>query len=184
MILYTTLNLIKKQRPCERGYRKLRHALGKGWKADRKIPFVQILDSNGLYDALWAMRAVADGQEAERDRICRLVAADFAEHVLPFFEKVFADDDRPRKAIQVARDFADGKVDISAAQAAAVAAYAAANAVYVAHTAVHTAYAAAYAAEAAAYNAGKSGDDAAGDAARAAEREWQESVFRKYLESA
>ena len=98
------------------------------------------------------------------------MAADFAEHVLPFFEKVSPDDDRPRKAIQVARDFADGKVDISAAQAAAVAAYAAANAVYVAHTAVHTAYAAAYAAEAAAYNAGKSGDDAAGDAARAAER--------------
>ena len=45
----------------------------------------------------------------------RLFAADCAEHVLPIYEKSYPDDQRPRLAIQSARDFANGKIS-SAAQ--------------------------------------------------------------------
>mgnify|MGYP001571601348 FL=1 len=42
------------------------------------------------------------------ERTMRLLACDFAEHVLPIFEKHHPDDTRPRKAIAVARRYADG----------------------------------------------------------------------------
>jgi hypothetical protein len=53
----------------------------------------------------------------------RHFAADFAEGVLPFFERKRPNDDRPLKAIQAARDYADRKIsilDLSAAGIAAV----------------------------------------------------------------
>lgn len=36
-------------------------------------------------------------------RLLAIWAADCAEHVLPFFEDVFPEDDRPRKAIETLR---------------------------------------------------------------------------------
>ena len=44
------------------------------------------------------------------ERTARLFAADCAEHVLHIFEKEYPKDDRPRKVIQSARDFANGKI--------------------------------------------------------------------------
>ena len=105
MNMYTTLNLVKKHQPCTEGYRKLRRALGKGWGADRKIPLVRILETNGLADALWALRAVPDSQKKERDRISCVFGIDCAERVLPLFEAELPTDDRPRKAIQAAKAF-------------------------------------------------------------------------------
>lgn len=40
----------------------------------------------------------------------RLFACDCAERVLPLFEKVFPDDDRPRKCIEATRRFARGEI--------------------------------------------------------------------------
>ena len=40
----------------------------------------------------------------------RLIAADFAEHVLPLFEADYPDDDRPRKAIEATRAYARGEI--------------------------------------------------------------------------
>ena len=59
-------------------------------------------------------------------RELRLFAADCAERVLYLFEKERPDDDRPRKAIQAARDFANGKIEAAAREAAGAAAWAAA----------------------------------------------------------
>jgi len=59
------------------------------------------------------------------DRALRLFACDCAERVLPIYEKEYPDDDRPRKAIAVARLYADGKAtqeELDAARAAAEAA--------------------------------------------------------------
>lgn len=56
------------------------------------------------------------------DLTMRLAAADFAWRVLPLFEKERPDDDRPRKAIIAAREFARGKTDAAAARDAAWAA--------------------------------------------------------------
>jgi hypothetical protein len=89
-----------------------------------------------------------------------LWAADCAQHVLPFFEAVQPDDDRPRQAIEQARAWACGEITMSQARAAGghamaaahelrgaprYAAYAAGQAAVVAHVAAHELGAAAYA---------------------------------------
>ena len=189
MNFYTTLKLIREHQPCTEGYKKLRRALGKGWGADRKIPLARILDTNGVSDALWAFRAVPDIQKEERDRICLLLAADFAEHVLPLFKKALPGDDRPRQVIQAMRDFAAGKIAIGDVQAAARAAYGSGYAAYgAAHNIGDPPAAAIVAAGTAARAVARAAaaddcDYADGyEIAWAAAREWQKGVFRKYLE--
>jgi hypothetical protein len=91
-------------------------------------------------------------------------AADCAEHVLPFFEEGQPGDDRPRRAIELARAWARGEVAMSRARAAGGhamaaarvlsgaarhAAFAAGQAAVVAHVAAHELGAAAYAIRAA-----------------------------------
>ena len=84
----------------------------------------------------------------------RLFAADCAEHVIHLFEREYPNDDRPRKAIEATRAYADGEIDGDAAWATAEAAWA---------TARDAARAAAWA------------------AARDAEREWQRTQFDQRL---
>ncbi len=91
-------------------------------------------------------------------------AADCAQHVLPFFDEIQPDDDRPRRAIEMARAWARGESTMSQARTAAghanaaarnltgaarYAAYAAGQAAAVAHVAAHELGAAAYAIKAA-----------------------------------
>ena len=92
-----------------------------------------------------------------------LWAADCAEHVLHFFERVRPGDDRPRRAIGLARAWARGEITMTQARTAAfgnaaareasdaakLAALAAGQAVAVAHVAAHELGAAAYAIRAA-----------------------------------
>jgi len=54
----TTLNEIKKHKPCSRGWRKLLRNLGKTQADGEPLKITTILDSNGLKDALWCLRAV------------------------------------------------------------------------------------------------------------------------------
>lgn len=111
-------------------------------------------------------------------------AADCAQHVLPFFEAVRPDDDRPRRAIELVRAWARGEVTMSEARTAAGhanaaardltgaarhAAFAAGQAAAVAHVAAHELGAAAYAIKAARAAAA---DGQAEEAGRA-ECEWQ-----------
>lgn len=87
-------------------------------------------------------------------------AADCAQHVLHLFEEIQPDDDRPRRAIELARAWARGEVTMTQSRtsaghanaaardldgAARYAAYAAAQAAAVAHVAAHELGAAAYA---------------------------------------
>jgi hypothetical protein len=89
-----------------------------------------------------------------------LWAAECAEHVLHFFEEVRPDDDRPRRAIELARAWVRGEVTMTESRTAAGhaqgaardlsgpardAAYAAGQAAAVAHVAAHDLGAAAYA---------------------------------------
>jgi hypothetical protein len=113
-----------------------------------------------------------------------LWAASCAEHVLPLFEAVRPDDDRPRAAIDAARAWTRGEVAMMRARAAGghamgaardlrgaarFAAYAAGQAGAVAHVAAHELGAAAYAIKAVRAAA----PDGAGDAAGRAECRWQ-----------
>jgi hypothetical protein len=91
-------------------------------------------------------------------------AADCAQHVLHLFEEVQPNDDRPRRAIELARAWTRGEIKMSQSRAAGghamaaarelsgaarYAAYAAGQAAAVAHVAAHELGAAAYAIKAA-----------------------------------
>ena len=167
----TTLNKIKQHNPCQDGWKKLLNFLGKTEADDEELPLFTILESNGLDDALWALRTV-EGKHRE----IRLMACDFAESVVHL-----ANDERCNKAIEVSRRFANGlatKEEVNAARAAAwdaarAAAWDAARA-----AARDAARAAAWdAASAAARDAASA---AARDAASAAEIEKQILIFKKY----
>ena len=56
----------------------------------------------------------------------RLIAADFAEHVLWIFEEDYPDDHRPREAIEAARAYARGEITKRALEIARDAAWSAA----------------------------------------------------------
>lgn len=102
-------------------------------------------------------------EDADHHRLA-LWAADCAEHVLEHFEQLRPDDDRPRRAIDLARAWARGDATMTQARtagghamaaardlrgAARHAAYAAGQAAVVAHVAAHELGAAAYAIKAA-----------------------------------
>jgi hypothetical protein len=137
------------------------------------------------------------------ERTARLFACDCAEHVLSLYEAKYPDDDRPRKAIEVARRYAEGtatREELAAARAAAWAAEGAAGAAaWAAEGAAREAAAgavwdAAWAAWAAAGAAARDAawaarEAAAGAAARdaaeaawAAEQQWQAARLGKILE--
>ena len=132
---------------CEQGLHLLRrdnivHWLHEGvlWEAEADMDGALIQP-----DKVVVRRARLLRQAAVLDaRTLRLFAADCAERVLPLFEARYPDDDRPRRAIETARRYAEGqatKVELRAAAAAAYA-YAAAAAAY-----AYAAYAAAAYAE-------------------------------------
>jgi hypothetical protein len=122
-----------------------------------------------------------------------LWAADCAEHVLPYFEDNYPEDDRPRKALEAGRAWARGELSVSKARAAAFAAHAAArdsdhaaarataraagHAAASAHVASHARHAAAYAINAA--TAAAIPTDAG--TAAATEGDWQRRRLPEHL---
>lgn len=112
-----------------------------------------------------------------------LWAADCAEHVLPYFEKEYPKDDRPRKAIEAGRAWVRDEITVSDARVAAFAAHAAARDAD--HTAARAAARAAGHASATVHVASHAhaAADYAVTAAEAAgspgEREWQ---YRRLME--
>jgi hypothetical protein len=115
-------------------------------------------------------------QDADH-HLLALWAADCAEHVLPLFEEEQPHDDRPRRAIELARAWARGEITMTQARTAAGhanaaaralggaarhAAFAAAQAAAVAHVAAHELGAAAYAIKAVQAAAPKGEGESAG----------------------
>ena len=156
MKLTTTFCRLREAGACEPRYEFLRAAL-EGVKDDESIDLLTVLETNGLDDALWALQAT----EQNCDQIARLMAADFAEQVLPIWQK-YSQDSRPEMAIKAARDFAHGRITREKMAAARDAARAAARA------AVDAWSAASDARNAAVDAAWAAAGDAALDAARAA----------------
>ena len=94
----TTLNKIKSKRPCVEGWEKLLTFLNKTESDDEKLDLLTILESNGLRDALWALKCVEG-----KDKEIRLMACDFAESVV-----YLTNDERSVNAIKISRDYANG----------------------------------------------------------------------------
>ena len=103
MILTTTFRLLRNAGACSERYKFLREALSRDEYGDNTpINLLAILDTNGISDALWALSATTENC----DMVARLMAADFAEEVLPIWQK-YSQDKRPEWSIKAARDFAN-----------------------------------------------------------------------------
>jgi hypothetical protein len=123
-MITTTLKKIKDAKACVGRYTFLREALGKGFEMSTVLPLEKILETNGLHDCLWALDHAVEGG----GKICRLFAADCAEHVLHIFLKERPTDSRPADAIKAIRAFARSQITDAARDAASAAAWNAASA--------------------------------------------------------
>ncbi len=110
--MITTLNAIREHGPCADGWQKLLRHLGKTSPDDEPLSIVTVLDSNGLDDALWCLRAVTG-----HDREMRLYAVWCARQVQHLIT-----DPRSLAALDVAERHANGLAtdeELAAARAAA-----------------------------------------------------------------
>jgi len=183
-MLHTTFNKAKQAEACVESYKKLAKHLGgvRTYGADTPIPLDVILESNGIKDAIWALRCTIEDSTA----ISRLFAVDCAEHVLPIYEAKYPNDKRVRVCIETTRRYLAGKASLAELRTAADTAYYAAkvanaiyagyaaDAAYYAADAAKTSYFATYA-KSAYYTASKATSSAA------AEREWQTERFLEIL---
>jgi len=178
----TTLKKIREYNPCADGWAKLLRHLGKTEADDEPLPLREILDSNGLDDALWCLRAVPNC-----DREARLFAvwcARQVQHLMTDPRSIFVIDVAERHANSQATD-----AELAAARYAAwdaardaekvgLANHPAADAAWTAEAAAKAAWAAwgavrgaARAAAAAAWTAGAAAEAKAAWAAWAAARQ-------------
>jgi len=149
-MMQTTLNKIRKHSPCTEGWKQLLGTLGKTKADDEPVTLIQILDSNGLDDALWCLQAV-EGHDKEI-RLFVVWCARQVQHLMT--------DPRSITALDVVERYAKGEAshaELAAAQDAA-------------QDAAQEAQDAAWAARDAARDAAWAARDAARDAARAAAR--------------
>jgi hypothetical protein len=152
----TTLNKIRKYSPCEEGWTKLLSNLGKTKADNSPLSIITILQSNGLDDALWCLRAVEG-----HDREIRLFAVWCARQVQHLMT-----DPRSIKALDIAEAYANGtatKLELEKAREAA-------RAVWEEGEAAGAAWEEGEAALAAAWVAGETAGALAGVAARVAVR--------------
>lgn len=198
---------------CERGYHVCKREQLVLWLG----PAIWTVETRGEHaeadnKQAWSEARLVKRLETWNSRTQRLFACDCAEHVLHLFEQERPGDTRPRRTIEVARLFAEGKATNeelvaaadtakAAAGCAADAAWAAADAAWCAWSAARSAAdaarcaadaawcakAAAWCAEDVAQDAAwAAAQDAAQDAAdataRAAERAWQTERLFWYLE--
>ena len=108
----TTLKQIREKSPCISGWGNLLAHLGKTKADDEPLSILTILDSNGLNDALWCLRAVKG-----RDKEIRLYAVWCARQVQHLMTDQLSLD-----ALDVAERFAKGEAtddELAAAWAAA-----------------------------------------------------------------
>ena len=122
-----TLNQIRQHDPCKSGWEKLLRSLPDNMPLDKPFDFRHIIESNGIVDAIWALKCI-DNKE-----LCVRFTVKCAESVLHIFEKIYPNDKRPRQAIEAAKKWLDNpssEIATAATDAfdAAYAAYMKANA--------------------------------------------------------
>jgi len=189
-MLNTTFRKLKEAGACISSYRKLAKALFsvRTYGRDTLIPLDKILEVCGFKDTLWSLRATVE----DSDKFNRLLACDYAEHVLHIYEERYPDDNRPRTAIDVARRYANGEATKEELEIASAIAWSATRTTagdVVASGAANAASAAAASgaanAASAASDAASAASDAAWSAVRAAnvaaEEEWQRQRLSEML---
>lgn len=109
-MFYTTLNKIRMHSPCCEGWRTLLTFLGKTQADDEPLSFKTILDSNGLNDAIWALRCI----DIPEVRLFAVRCARQIQHLIT--------DKRSLNAINISEAYAIGEAtddELSAANRAA-----------------------------------------------------------------
>lgn len=112
-MFYTSLNKIREHSPCCEGWRRLLTYLGKTKADDEPLSFKSILDSNGLDDAIWALRSI----DAPEVRLFAVRCVRQIQHLIS--------DERSLNALDVSEMYAVGNAtseEISAARDASWAA--------------------------------------------------------------
>ena len=190
-MLFTTFKKLHEHHACTEGYQKLARSLGgvNEYGKDTLIPLDKIIESNGLQDTIWSLRATTESSE----NLLIEFACRCAEHVLHFYEDKYPDDKRPRRAIEttlvcITDKSPEARAAAWAARDAAGAATVAARAARAATedaawAARDAARAATWAAEAAAWaarDAARAADWAA-EAAGDAEEKWQTEQLLELL---
>lgn len=110
-MFFTTLNRIRAAHPCSTGWKKLLHHLGKTRADDEPLSLLTILESSGISDAIWALRAIDDCPEI------RLFAVRCVRQIQHFLTDI-----RSLDALDIAELYAVGGAtdeDLAAARAAA-----------------------------------------------------------------
>lgn len=123
-MIYTNLSLLRQHSACARGMRTLKASLPSDQSPEALISLEHIMQSNGLDHALWALRATT----TPSSKLAARIAIAMAYEALPIFESQYAEDKRPRRALEVATAYLDGKAtrdELNAARAAEAAARAA-----------------------------------------------------------
>lgn len=153
--MYTTLNKIREHGPCEDGWITLLKSLNKTKPDDEPVAISYIIESNGLDNAVWCLRAV-EGHDKEI-RLFSVFCARQVEHLLT--------DEISSKAIDTAERYANGEAtedELSEAYSAARSAWLSAE------SAESAAYVAAYSATAPAHLVAQSAWSAAKSATQSA----------------
>ena len=170
-VITITLNKIRAHSPCESGWKKLLKAKA-GAGMDVEFPLTDVMDSNGLDDALWCLRV-----RPEHSKLWRKYAvwcARQVEHLMT--------DNRSKDALDVAWRHSEGEATDEELAAALAAAWAAAGAAaWAAREAAYAALAASGATRADAWHAARSAWDAwdAVDAAGAAQAQKLREILTK-----
>ena len=173
-MIYTTLNKIREHGPCSDGWAKLLRYLGKTQADDEPLALGTILDSNGLEDALWCLRAV-DGHQREM-RLYAVWCARQVQHLMT--------DPCSLAALDVAERHANGQAtdeELAAASAASWAASMAEASAASMAAAMAEASAAAWAASMAEASAAAWAEASAAASAEASAASWaaQTAEFRR-----
>jgi hypothetical protein len=149
--LSVSRNLILANDPCEDGLADFDAAFPDlVTNPDKLISLVDVAKGIKIEYAIWCLLAISPEQAEDTKLFCRLFAGQVAMQSLHIFESDYPDDQRPRKAVEIAlSETISSAVDVARAADVAYAAHAAAYAADVAYAAAHAAYAAHAAAHAA-----------------------------------
>jgi hypothetical protein len=99
----TTFQKIKDCQPSPYSWEQL-ISYYKPFSLDEEISIKEIIKSNGLDDAIWALRAVDDTETLT------LLSIDLAESVLHIYEKRFPGDMRVRDCIDACKKYVKGEI--------------------------------------------------------------------------